>query len=55
MIRLLRAEKVPFHVISVLSRDSLAMPEEMLAFYLAEGKAYFLATVSSGFEFPEDK
>src|SRR5437764_275534 len=36
-IRLLRAEKVPFHVISVLSRDSLAMPEEMLAFYLAEG------------------
>src|SRR4051812_26213963 len=36
-IRLMRAEKVPFHVISVLSRDSLAMPEEMLAFYLAEG------------------
>jgi superfamily II DNA or RNA helicase len=25
------------------------------AFYLAEGKAHFLATVSSGFEFPEDK
>jgi uncharacterized protein len=36
-IRLLRQEKVPFHVISVLSRDSLAMPEEMLAFYLSEG------------------
>jgi uncharacterized protein len=36
-IRLLRQEKVPFHVISVLSRDSLAIPEEMLAFYLSEG------------------
>lgn len=36
-IRLLRQENVPFHVISVLSRDSLAMPEEMLAFYLSEG------------------
>jgi len=36
-IRLLRQESVPFHVISVLSRDSLAMPEEMLAFYLSEG------------------
>jgi uncharacterized protein len=36
-IRRLRSEKVPFHVISVLSRDSLAMPEEMLAFYLSEG------------------
>jgi len=36
-IRLLRQEKVPFHVISVLSRDSLAMPDEMLAFYLSEG------------------
>jgi uncharacterized protein len=36
-IRLLRAEKVPFHVISVLSRDSLAMPGEMLDFYLSEG------------------
>lgn len=36
-IRLLRAEKVPFHVISVLSRDSLAVPEEMLDFYLSEG------------------
>jgi uncharacterized protein len=36
-IRLLRQEKVPFHVISVLSRDSLSMPDEMLAFYLSEG------------------
>jgi len=36
-IRLLRTEKVPFHVISVLSRDSLAMPGEMLDFYLSEG------------------
>lgn len=36
-IRLLRQENVPFHVITVLSRDSLAMPEEMLAFYLSEG------------------
>jgi uncharacterized protein len=36
-IRLLRAENVPFHVISVLSRDSLAMPGEMLDFYLSEG------------------
>ncbi|MCW5734569.1 MAG: GRRM system radical SAM/SPASM domain protein [Enhydrobacter sp.] len=36
-IRLLRAENVPFHVISVLSRDSLALPGEMLDFYLSEG------------------
>ncbi len=36
-IRCLRAEKVPFHVISVLSRESLEMPGEMLAFYLSEG------------------
>lgn len=36
-IRRLRANDVPFHVISVLSRDSLAMPDEMLAFYLEEG------------------
>ena len=35
-IRCLRANGVPFHVISVLSRDSLAMPDELLAFYLAE-------------------
>jgi len=36
-IRCLRSEKVPFHVISVLSHDSLAMPEELLAFYISEG------------------
>jgi uncharacterized protein len=36
-IRCLRANGVPFHVISVLSRDSLAMPDELLDFYLAEG------------------
>ena len=28
---------MPFHVISVLSRDSLAMPDELLDFYLSEG------------------
>jgi len=36
-IRLLRHENVPFHVISVLSKDSMDAPEEMLEFYLAEG------------------
>ncbi len=36
-IRLLRQEGVPFHVISVLSKDSMDAPEEMLAFYQAEG------------------
>jgi uncharacterized protein len=36
-IRRLRANKVPFHTISVLSRDSLALPDEMLAFFLEEG------------------
>ncbi len=36
-IRCLRANGVPFHVISVLSRDSLAMPDELLDFYLSEG------------------
>ena len=36
-IRRLRAENVPFHVISVLSRQSLEMPEELLAFYIEEG------------------
>jgi uncharacterized protein len=35
-IRCLRTEKVPFHVISVLSRESLEIPEELLAFYLSE-------------------
>lgn len=36
-IRRLHANKVPFHTISVLSRDSLALPDEMLAFFLEEG------------------
>jgi len=36
-MRLLRQENVPFHVISVLSAESLRSPEEMLDFYLAEG------------------
>ena len=36
-VRLLRREHVPFHVISVLSADSLDAPEEMLDFYLSEG------------------
>jgi sulfatase maturation enzyme AslB (radical SAM superfamily) len=36
-IRSLRANGVPFHVISVLSRDSLSMADELLDFYLSEG------------------
>jgi uncharacterized protein len=36
-IRMLRREKVPFHVISVLTAKSLQAPQEMLDFYLAEG------------------
>ena len=36
-IRLLRSEQVPFHVISVLTVQSLDAPEEMLEFYRAEG------------------
>ena len=36
-IRRLLANKVPFHTISVLSRDSLLRPDEMLAFFLEEG------------------
>ncbi|ACK51518.1 Radical SAM domain protein [Methylocella silvestris BL2] len=36
-LRLLQREKVPFHVISVLSAESLQSPEAMLDFYLAEG------------------
>jgi uncharacterized protein len=35
-IRRLRAHRVPFHVISVLTADSLAAPREMFDFYLAE-------------------
>lgn len=36
-IRLLRAEKLPFHVISVLGSRSLDMPDELLDFYISEG------------------
>jgi len=36
-VRLLRRHGVPFHVISVLTAESLAAPEEMFDFYLAEG------------------
>ena len=36
-IRMLRQERVPFHVISVLSQKSMDAPREMLDFYLAEG------------------
>jgi uncharacterized protein len=38
-LRLLREQQVPFHVISVLTQESLAEPEEMLEFYLSEGIA----------------
>jgi uncharacterized protein len=36
-IRCLKAANWPFHALSVLSRASLEMPEEMLAFYISEG------------------
>src|ERR1700729_2423623 len=36
-IRLLTREQVPFHVISVLSRQGLQSPREMLDFFLSEG------------------
>ena len=36
-IRRLRQHGVPFHVISVLSAESLAAPREMFDFYLSEG------------------
>ncbi len=36
-IRLLRQHAVPFHVISVLSSQSLAAPAEMFEFYVEEG------------------
>lgn len=36
-IRLLRREGVPFHVISVLSQNSMDAPQELLDFYVAEG------------------
>ena len=38
-IRLLRRESVPFHVISVLSQESMDAPQELLDFYVAEGIA----------------
>ena len=36
-MRLLRREGVPFHVISVLSQNSMDAPQELLDFYVAEG------------------
>ena len=36
-IRCLKANDVPFHVISVLSHDSLSVADELLDFYLSEG------------------
>ena len=36
-IRVLRQEKVPFHVISVLSQEGISAPQQMLDFYLSEG------------------
>jgi uncharacterized protein len=36
-IRCLQAEKLPFHVISVLSAKSLEDPDALLAFYVAQG------------------
>jgi uncharacterized protein len=36
-IRLLRRENVPFHVITVLSENSMHAPEELLDFYISEG------------------
>jgi uncharacterized protein len=36
-IRVLQRERVPFHVISVLSRQGMDAPREMLEFYLSEG------------------
>ena len=36
-IRLLRRHGLPFHVISVLSLDSMLAPREMFEFYIAEG------------------
>jgi uncharacterized protein len=36
-VRLLRRRQVPFHVISVLTAESLAAPREMFDFYVAEG------------------
>jgi uncharacterized protein len=38
-VRLLRREGIPLHVISVLTAASMAAPQEMFAFYVAEGIA----------------
>ena len=35
--RLLKEERIPFHVISVLSKEGLERPEELHTFYLEEG------------------
>lgn len=35
--RLLQAEGIPFHVISVLSKDALQKPEQLHSFYMEEG------------------
>src|SRR5262249_18697556 len=36
-IRLFKRHRIPFHVISVLTAESLAAPREMFDFYVAEG------------------
>ncbi len=36
-VRLLQRRQAPFHVISVLTTESLAAPQEMLNYYVAEG------------------
>jgi uncharacterized protein len=36
-VRLLRSSGVPFHVITVLSLESLAHPDELIDFYVSEG------------------
>ena len=36
-IRLLRRHEIPFHVISVLSTEGMAAPQEMFDFYVSEG------------------
>jgi uncharacterized protein len=36
-IRMLRKERVPFHVISVLSAQAMSAPRELLDFYISEG------------------
>ena len=36
-MRRLRDAGYPFHILSVLGRASLEMPEEMLAFFISEG------------------